>query len=91
MPGGTRDDPFDVTNFIVEIDGITNAGFSEVSGLTAEMTVIDYRTGGEDTTIRKLPGLRKFTNITLKRGFTSDRSLWDWMKHTLDGQVVPRA
>jgi phage tail-like protein len=84
---GSRNDPFSAFNFLVEIEGVTVAGFSECSGLTAETDVIEYRTGGEDITVRKLPGLKKFTNIALKRGFTNSKELWDWRKLVMDGQT----
>jgi phage tail-like protein len=51
---GNRTDPYSAFNFLVEIDGVTVAGFSEVSGLTTETDVIEYRTGSEDITNRKL-------------------------------------
>ena len=85
MPTGDRVDPFAQYNFLVEIDGVTRAGFTECSGLTTEQDVIEYREGGETATVRKLPGLRKYTNIMLKRGFTSDSELWLWRKTTIDG------
>lgn len=83
-----RNDPFRGFNFIVEIDGIAKAGFSEVSGLELEIAAVEYREGGDPPSIvRKLPGLVKYTNIVLKRGFTSDSSLWDWIKTVLDGNA----
>ncbi len=87
MPTGDRDDPFASFNFLVEIDGVTKAGFSEVSGLSMTTDGIEYRTGAEDITVRKLPGLKKFGNITLKRGFTKDKGLWEWRKKVLDGKT----
>ena len=86
-----RNDPFGAFNFLVEIDGVMKGGFSEVSGLDAEIEPIEYRTGEEDITVRKIPGLKKFSNITLKRGLTTDHSLWDWMKKGLDGKVMRTA
>ena len=83
-----RNDPFGAFNFLVEIDGVTKATFSEVTGLSVEIVAIDYREGGDPTTVRKLPGLTKYTNIVLKRGYTADRSLWNWMQSVLNGQVV---
>ena len=59
MATADRADPYSAFNFRVEIDGITVAGFSECSGLTTETDHIEYRTGAEDITVRKLPGLRK--------------------------------
>src|SRR6266704_3525539 len=85
MPAGNRNDPYGQFNFLIEIDGVTRAGFSEVSGLTTDTNVIEYREGQEVTTVRKLPGLMKYTNIVLKRGYTQDQSLWNWRKQVLDG------
>lgn len=87
MPTGSRDDPFASFNFRVEIDGVTTAGFSECSGISMETDAIEYRNGNEDITVRKLPGLKKFGNITLKRGFTKDKGLWEWRKKVLDGKT----
>jgi phage tail-like protein len=88
-----RDDPYSSLNFTVNIQGIledgrsVRASFAEVSGLDVEVTPIEYRNGSEDITVRKIPGLKKFTNIVLKRGITGDLTLWQWMKTALDGQV----
>src|SRR5215813_3547511 len=82
-----RNDPYLASNFRVELDGITVAAFRECSGLGSELTVIEYRNGSDRGSPRKLPGLQKFPNITLKRGMTGDRQLWDWHKSALDGNV----
>lgn len=90
---GDRNDPYSGFNFLVEItdvypDGKTVvAGFSECSGLDTETDIVEYRNGNEDITVRKLPGLRKFTNISLKRGFTQSRELWEWRKGVMDGRT----
>jgi phage tail-like protein len=84
---GSRNDPYAAFNFLVEIDGMTVGGFSECSGLTMETDPIEYRNGDEDITVRKLPGLKKFTNISLKRGFTDSKALWEWRKMVMDGQT----
>src|SRR5689334_20360938 len=92
MPGtGQRDDPYAGFNFQVEIEGVTVAGFSECSGLNMETDVIEYRLGSEDITVRKLPGLKKFGNITLKRGFTASKDLWEWRKLVMNGQTKRRS
>ena len=87
MPVGSRNDPFKAYNFLIEIDGIARAGFRECSGLDSTQDPIEYREGGEALTVRKLPGLNKYSNISLKWGTTSDAELWDWRKKAQDGQV----
>ena len=90
MAKTTRIDPYGRYNFLLEIDGVAKAGFSEVSGLSTETAVIEYREGGDRTPSRKIPGLTKYSNLVLKRGLTQDRALWDWRKTVIDG-VVRRA
>ena len=88
-----RDDPYSAQNFRVTISGVLDDGqairgsFAEVSGLDVEITPIEYRTGSEDITVRKIPGLKKFTNIVLKRGITGDTTLWNWAKTVMEGRV----
>ena len=64
-----------------------SGSFSEVSGLEVEVPPILYRNGSEDITQRKIPGLKKFTDITLKRGITGDVDFWKWIVKALNGQV----
>jgi phage tail-like protein len=86
MPNGTRTDPFRAFNFRVEFDGLTVGSFSECSGLTAEGDSVDYREGTDiPLTVRKLVALRKFTNIVLKRGYTTNNELWAWYKNISSG------
>lgn len=80
-----RNDPYAQFNFLLEIEGTTAAGFTEVGGITAESDIIEYREGSDPARMRKLPALFKFGNITLKRGYTQNRELWEWRKTTLDG------
>jgi phage tail-like protein len=88
MADGKRNDPYGQFNFLVEIDGIVVAGFSEVSGLSTDTNIIEYREGSEKVgTVRKLPGLMKYTNIVLKRGWTADAKLWAWRKKVIDGKT----
>jgi phage tail-like protein len=91
MATGDRVDPYAQFNFLVEIDGVARAGFTEVGGLSTEQDIIEYREGSAAPTVSKLPGLSKFMNITLKRGFTQDFDLWNWRKTTLDGATERRS
>jgi len=86
MPTGQRKDPYRGFNFRVEIDNSTVAGFRECSGLALNTDPVDYREGTDvPLSVRKLTGLRKFTNITLKRGYTDNTELWKWYKNVLNG------
>ena len=88
MATANRNDPYAQFNFQVKIDGITVAGFSEVSGLTTDTNIIEYREGSESVgTVRKLPGLMKYNPLVLKRGWTADNKLWTWRKTVIDGQT----
>ncbi len=80
-------DPFAAFNFLVEIDGVITGGFSECTGLDSETDPIDYRTGNESNTVRKLPGLYKQSNIVLKRGMSTDDSLFRWRRQVVDGEI----
>ena len=74
-----RKDPYRGFNFRLEVGGLTVASFAEVSGLVSDGDSVDYREGDErQNWVRKLVGLRKFNQITLKRGYTKNRELWDW-------------
>lgn len=83
----TRVDPYRGFNFLVEIDGITQAGFQEVGGLDASTDSTDYREGADPNHVRKLPGLNKYSAITLKRGITDSDELWKWRQTVIDGKT----
>jgi phage tail-like protein len=86
-----RVDPYRSFNFRVEIDKTAVASFSEVSGLTADGDPVDYREGKDTAnSVRKLIGLRKYSVITLKRGYTKDSTLWDWYAAVATGAANAR-
>jgi phage tail-like protein len=88
----TREDPYRAYNFIVEIDSIAVAGFSEVSGLSGDTDVVEYREGTDvSMAVRKLPGRPKWgQNLTLKVGMTTSRVLWQWRLAIINGSVDRR-
>jgi hypothetical protein len=61
-----RNDPCPAFNFVVEMDGLVQAGVTGVIGLNGALTVVEYREGGDEL-VRKLPGLAKYSNIMLRR------------------------
>jgi phage tail-like protein len=71
----------------VEIDGLEAGGFSEVTGFDASIDVIEYREGDMVTTPMKLPGLKKYGNITLKQGLVDSMVLYDWIIAGVTGAV----
>jgi phage tail-like protein len=82
-----RNDPYRNFNFLVELDGIAQASFMECSGLDATTEVIETREGGDNTTVRKLPGKTTYADITLRRGMTESRELWQWRSDVIVGKV----
>lgn len=89
----SREDPYAAFNFQVEfpdvgIDGAAvRGGFAEVTGLDAEVQTVSYRNGNERSLApRRLPGLARYSDITLKRGVIGDLTLWNWFRQSLQGQ-----
>ncbi len=82
--------PIPAYHFIVEWGGSRNS-FTEVSGLSIQTEVIEYREGAEpDARVMKMPGLTKFPNVILKRGIIAgDAELFQWMQ-TQQGSNVQR-
>lgn len=87
MATGDRKDPYRGYRFRVEIDGIVRFGFRECSGLESSQDPIEYREGTDALTMRKLPGLVKHGNLSLKWGISDDVDIWNWRKQTADGRV----
>ena len=86
---GERKDPYRQFRFLLEIDGIVQAGFSEVTIPDTTSDVVEYREGNELTTVRKLPGLTKYGNVTLKWGITDSLELYEnWRKPVEDGKMA---
>ena len=83
---GERKDPYRHFNFEVQIDNTPVASFREVGGLSFTTDPVEYREGTDiPLHVRKLQGLRKFANLTFKRGFTPNQDLWKWYKNVLNG------
>ncbi len=94
MAAVRRDDPYGGYNFEISVTGVAengkaiSASFAEASGLEVAMDPIEYRNGSEDITVRKIPGLKKFTNITLKKGISGDLEFWTWIVKGLNGSAL---
>ncbi len=84
----SRDTPYGAYNFIVDFGGgeaptSAQGGFSDVSGLGTEITLMEYRQGNDvENRVRKIPALHKAGDVTLKRGMMGLTSFWDWVNVT---------
>ena len=85
-----RERPYVQFNFLVDLgDGVTDgpeAGFQEVSGIGMEVTVSEYRNGNEkENAVRKITGMNKATDVTMKRGVIGSLNLYRWLNHIRNG------
>lgn len=85
-----RERPYVQFNFLVDLgDGTTDgpqAGFQEVSGIGMEVTVAEYRNGNEkENSVRKITGLNKSTDVTMKRGVIGSLNLYQWLDQIRNG------
>lgn len=72
--------------FRVEIDGFTSADFTTCSELSKELEVTEHREGGR-LLPDKTPGLMSIPDVTLERGATSDKELYDWFNSVADSAI----
>lgn len=85
-----RATPYVQFNFLVDLgtgntDG-PEAGFQDVSGLGMEVTVSEYRNGNEkENAVRKVTGMNKVTDVTLKRGVIGSLNLYQWLNQIRNG------
>ena len=85
-----RTDPIRNFRFRLEIDSITRAGFSEVAIAETNIDAVEYREGTDPPHTRKLSGLTKYGNVTMKWGVTVGANALDLFKWHADvsaGQV----
>jgi phage tail-like protein len=85
-----RDRPYAQFNFLVDLGtGSTDgpeAGFQECSEIGMSVDVIEYRNGNEKTNdVRKLTGLARYSDVTLKRGIIGAVDLYDWLNEIRNG------
>jgi phage tail-like protein len=91
-PQQTERYPYPAYNYKVSVTNVdtgetVSGSFSEVSGLTVDVQPIEYRDGTDDTAVRKVRGLRKLSNVTLKRGITGHVGFWRWVLTGIEGDV----
>jgi phage tail-like protein len=82
-------DPYRAFNFKIELQGVTEGHFTEVSGLGAKVTPISYREAGNSQVVHYVPGRVEYSAITLRYGVTKSKDLFEWFK-TGVGQIQRR-
>lgn len=87
-----RETPYSAFNYQVELEpgqgDKVDAGFSDVSGLNAEVTVAEYRNGNSKVNhVSKIPGIHKAGDVTLKRGVIGAQNLWNWLDEVRQGKL----
>jgi phage tail-like protein len=87
MAGG-RNDPYRNFRFKVQIEGIEVAAFAEATIPDSTTDPVDYREGTDLPVQRKLSGLTKYGNITLKKGLTDSMDLYNWRKQVEDTGAI---
>lgn len=84
-----RERPYVQFNFLVDLGNGTDgadAGFQEVTGLGMEVTVSEYRNGNEkENSVRKITGMNKSADVTLKRGVIGSLTLYNWLHQVRNG------
>jgi phage tail-like protein len=90
-----RDTPYSVFNYLVNLGDGSEAsvlgGFSEVSGLNAEVTIAEYRTGNAKVNyVTKIPAINKSGDVTLKRGVIGAANIYDWLQQVRNGDVTAK-
>ncbi|HEY4241172.1 MAG TPA: phage tail protein [Kofleriaceae bacterium] len=88
-----RKTPYPAFNFTVAFDGSEDfGGFSDVSGIQTELAIAEYREGTDpENHVRKVQGLTKINDVSLKRGIIDSGSLWDWIQSArVDGPDAKR-
>src|SRR3712207_3754300 len=73
--------------FYVQIDGLAQAVFTEISGLVVETDVFELEEGGNNGFVHRLPGRTKVGRITLKRGMTTSNEFFKWYREIMDGTI----
>ena len=82
-----RVNPYPQFNFSVDLGTGIRAGFQECSNIGMEMTVVEYRNGNDATNnVRKITGLNKASDVTLKRGVIGSLALYQWLDQIRNGE-----
>jgi phage tail-like protein len=84
-----QEDPLLGLNFFLELEGKLTGYFMEANGIGSEHEVVEHKVVDKQghEIVRKIPGRLKWTDVTLKRGITSDLDIWKWRDEVLKGDM----
>ena len=86
---GTQSDALTAARFSITIDGSEIATFSELTGITTSVDVVDFiESSDKEVVMRKLPGKRNPPTVVLKRGKNNSMELWAWHESVLQGNMA---
>ena len=80
-------DPFRAYNFKLVIQGVTEGHFTECHGLGVTIEALEYREGGQNQVVHRIPGQVRYSDVVLKYGATLSQDLWNWVKTAAAGKV----
>jgi len=83
-------DPYKDFNFVVEIDGVLTAGYSEVNGIGGEINIERRSFGGDNTQEYKFLKQATYSDLILKKGISEDGFMWEWYEATASGNIAPK-
>jgi phage tail-like protein len=87
---GTVVDPYRSYNFKLVVQGVVQGHFTRVDGLGMKIDRILYRAGGENSTVRVIPGQVEYSVVTVRFGLTDSTELLRWLFAAADGRVERR-
>ena len=80
-------DPYRAYNFKLVIQGVIEGHFTRCRGMGAKVEALEYREGGQNQVVHRIPGRISYSNAVLEYGLTASRELWDWFTTAVKGKV----
>jgi phage tail-like protein len=87
---GLRVDPYQSSNFVVEIEGLLVGGFTDCTGLQIEIEAHEYREGGQNEFVHRFAGATRHPPLVLKHGVSPIDGLWGWHQDVAAGNIQRR-
>jgi phage tail-like protein len=87
---GLRVDPYQASNFVVEIEGLLAGGFSDCTGLEVQLETQEYREGGQNDFVHRFVGATRHPMLVLKHGISPIDGLWGWHQDVAAGHIERR-